>query len=111
MYDVKGIIGVTGRAVAILFVPMSLATMLSCGAFAAEQATAASPMVRALMTSLAQEWLDEQEVATPAAAPSPQATKSSFEDPVNSGAEAIHDQIIALARTHGADPGWRQRAQ
>ena len=102
MYDVKGIIGVTGRAVAILFVPMSLATMLSCGAFAAEQATAASPMVRALMTSLAQEWLDEQEVATPAAAPSPQATKSSFEDHVNSGAEAIHDQIIALA---GAIPG------
>jgi len=102
MYDVKGIIGVTGRAVAILFVPMSLATMLSCGAFAAEQATAASPMVRALMTSLAQEWLDEQGVAKPAAAPSPQATTSSFEDHVNSGAEAIHDQIIALA---GAIPG------
>jgi small-conductance mechanosensitive channel len=102
MYDARRIIGVTGRAVAIMLAAMSSATVLSFGAFAAEQAAAASPTVRELTTLLAQEWLKEQGVAKPAPAPSLQVTNRSFEDYVNSDADAIHDQIVALA---GAIPG------
>ena len=102
MYGAKRIIGVTGRAVAILFVAMSLAAVLSCGVFAAEQAAAASPKVHELATQLAEEWLKEQGVTRPAAAPPPQHTVNSVADHVNSDLDAIHDQIVALA---GAIPG------
>jgi small-conductance mechanosensitive channel len=102
MYDAQGIIGVTGRAVAILFVAMSLATMLSCGAFAAEQAAAVSPKVHELATALAQEWLKEKGVANSASAPAVQQTGKSFGDYANSSADAIREQIMALA---GAIPG------
>jgi small-conductance mechanosensitive channel len=97
MYDAKRIIGVTGRAVAMLLVAMCLATVLSCGAFTAEQAAAASPKLHELATQLAEEWLKEQGVAKPAAAPPPQQSGNSFDDYVNSSAGAIHDQIVVLA--------------
>jgi len=97
MHDAKRIIGVTGRAVAILLVAMCLATVLSCGAFAAQQAAAASPKLHELATQLAEEWLKEQGVAKPAAAAPPRQTGNSFDDYVNSSAGAIHDQIVVLA--------------
>jgi hypothetical protein len=50
-----------------------------------------------LLTSLAQEWLEEQGVAKPAAAAA-QKTDASLEDDLNADAGAIHDQIMALAR-------------
>jgi len=93
MYDAQRIIGVTGRAVAILLVAMCLASVLSCGAFAAE----ASPKVRELTTLLAEEWLKEQGVTTPAAAPPAQQTGNSFHDYINSDADAILYKMVALA--------------
>src|SRR5215831_8513621 len=97
MCEGKRIIAVTGRAVAILLVAMSLASVLSCGAFAAEQAAAESPKVHELATLLAVELLKEQGVSKSVPAPSAQQTGDSA-DAVSSSIEAIHDQIISLAR-------------
>jgi small-conductance mechanosensitive channel len=96
MCNAKRIIAVTGRTVAILLVAISWATVLSCGAFAAEQAAAASPKVHELATLLAVELLKEQSVSNPVAAPSAQRTDD-WGDYVSSSIEAIHDQIISLA--------------
>src|SRR5215472_3144294 len=96
MYERKRIIGVTGRAAAILLVAMILATVLSRGAFAAEQAAAASPKVHELATLLAVELLKEQGVSKPVAAPSAQPTDDAA-DYVSSSIEAIHGQIMSLA--------------
>jgi moderate conductance mechanosensitive channel len=93
MCDAKRIIGVTRRAVAVLLVAMSLATVLSCGAFATEQA-AASPKVRELATLLAVELLKEQGASKPVPAAAAQET----DDVGSLSIEAIHDQIISLAR-------------
>jgi hypothetical protein len=84
---------------------MIFATGLPCGASAqpgAGETAATSPKVHELATALAQEWLKEQGAAKTAAVPSAQQTGNSFEDYVNSDADAIHDQIVALA---GAIPG------
>ena len=102
MLEGKKIMGLAGRAAAISLAAIILATAPRCGAQATQQAAAAtSPKVNDLLTSLAQEWLQEQGVTKPAGPP-PQRADQSFEDYVNSDAEAIHDQIIALA---GAIPG------
>jgi small-conductance mechanosensitive channel len=50
-----------------------------------------------LATQLAEEWLKEQGVTTPAAVPPPQQTANSMADNMNSDLGAIHDQIMALA--------------
>jgi len=100
MLDGEKIIGLASRAAAILLAAIILAMAPPRGAFAAQQ-PAASPKVNELLTSLAREWLGEQGEAK-SAAPPVQQTGSSFEDYVNSGAGAIHDQIMALA---GAIPG------
>jgi moderate conductance mechanosensitive channel len=101
----KRLFGLAGLAIAILLVAAVLAKTVTCGALAAETATAekttSSPKVRALMTALAQEWLKEQGVENPAAPPAQQ-TGNSFEDYVNSDADAILYQMVALA---GAIPG------
>src|SRR5271169_1270808 len=102
MYEGGWISRVTGRAAAISLAAIISAAVLPCGAFAesdapaAGKAAAASPKVRELMTSLAQEWLEEQGVAKPPA-PAAQQTGASFDDYVNSAAGAIHGQIVALA--------------
>ena len=111
MYEGKRIIGVAGLASAILLGAIILATMVSCGAVAAQQAAAAtSPNARDLLTSLAQEWLEEQGKAKSAPAPSAQQTGNSFEDYVNSAAGAIHDQIVALASAIPDLPNEFERA-
>jgi moderate conductance mechanosensitive channel len=66
-------------------------------ASAAGDKTTASPEVRALMTSFAEEWLKEQGVKSPAAAPPVKRPEDSV-DYLNTGAAAIHDQILELAR-------------
>ena len=96
MYDGKRIIEVAALAAVISLGTIILATALPCGALAAQQAAAASPKVHELLTSLAQEWLEEQGVVKPAASP-PQKADQSLADYVNSSAGAIHDQIVALA--------------
>jgi hypothetical protein len=98
------IVGTARRAAVVLLGGMTLASMLSFGVLAepaAGEKSTASPKVDELLTSLAREWLDAQGVAK-AAAPPPQQIGNSFEDYVNSDADAIHDQIVALA---GAIPG------
>jgi moderate conductance mechanosensitive channel len=104
MCEAKRITEVTGLATAVLLGAMIFAAVLSGGAFAAEQA-AASPKVHELATLLAVELLKEQGVAKTAASPSAEQTGNSFEDYVNSDADAIRDQIMALA---GATPGLPQ---
>jgi small-conductance mechanosensitive channel len=94
----RKIIAVTGRAITILLVAMSLATVLPCGAFAAEQEAAASSKVHELATLLAVELLKEQGTTKATAGPPAQQTNNSLEDYANSSLDAIHDQIIALAR-------------
>jgi moderate conductance mechanosensitive channel len=96
MYEGKRIVGVAGLAAAISFGGVILATVLPCGA-SAQQAAATSPKAHELITLLAQEWLEEQGLAKPAAAPAAQQTDTSVEDNLNSDAGAIHDQIMALA--------------
>jgi small-conductance mechanosensitive channel len=110
MYDARRIIGATGRAVAILLVAMSLATVLSCCAFAAEQAAAASPKVHELATLLAVELLKEQGVAKSTAGSPAQETNNSLADHANSSLEAIHDQVVALARAIPDLPNQFKRA-
>ena len=109
MYDAKRIIGVTGRAVAIMLVAINSATVLSSGAFAAEPA-AASPKVRELATQLAKEWLKEQGVAEPAAGSPAQQTNNSLDDYANSSLDAIQDQVVALARAIPDLPNQFKRA-
>jgi moderate conductance mechanosensitive channel len=98
MYEGKRIVGVAGLAAAISLGAIILATMGSCGALAApaSQTAATSPKAHELLTLLAQEWLEEQGLAKPAA-PAAQKTDTSVEDNLNSDAGAIHDQIMALA--------------
>src|SRR5262249_55614415 len=107
-YDAKRIIGVTGRAVAILLVAMNSATVLSSGAFAAEQ-VAASPKLHELAPALAQEWLKGQGVANPATAPPVQQTDDSV-DYVSSSTVPIHNQLMALAGAIPDLPHAFQRA-
>jgi len=99
--QIKRLFGLAGLGIAILLVATDLAKTVTCGALAAETAaaekTTASPKIREMMTSLAQEWLAEQGVASAAAAPPAHETRQTFEDYVNSGAGAIHNQILALA--------------
>jgi small-conductance mechanosensitive channel len=94
----RKIIAVTGRAITILLVVMRLATVLPCSAFAAEQEPAVSSKVHELATLLAVELLKEQGAARPTAGPPAQETNNSLEDYANSSLDAIHDQIVALAR-------------
>src|SRR5580693_6441401 len=99
MYEGKRITGFAGLAAAISLGAIILATMVSCGALAAPAAgekAAVSPKAHELLTLLAQEWLEEQGLAKPAAA-ALQKTDTSVEDALNSSAGAIHDQIVALA--------------
>jgi len=116
MHEGKRIIGVAERVVGISLGAIIAATVLPCSAFTASAAPAAgtaaatSPKIRELMTSLAQEWLDEQGVARPSATPPPQAANSSLDDYLNSGADAIHDQIVALAGAIPALPHEFERA-
>ena len=108
-----------GRGAAICLAAIMLAAVPMSRTFAAQPAAAsttppagekaASPKIRALMTSLAEEWLEEQGIAKPAAAPA-QHTDPSFEDYVNSGAGAIHDQIVALASAIPDLPNEFERA-
>jgi hypothetical protein len=74
---------------------MIFGTVLARGA-AAQHGAATSPKVHELTAALAQEWLKEQSVTTPAPAPAMQ-TVNSVADDVNSDLGAIHDQIVALA--------------
>jgi hypothetical protein len=76
---------------------------------AADKATA-SPKIRALATSLAEEWLKEQGVAIPAAAAPVQPVDPSFEDYLNSVAGAVHGQIIDLANAVPDLPGEFEQA-
>jgi hypothetical protein len=103
MYEGSWISRVAGRAAAISLAAMILASVAPCSfATSAAPATSeeaiASPKTRELMTLLAQQWLEEQGLAKPAAA-APQKTDTSVEDALNSGAGAIHGQIVALCRT------------
>ena len=114
-------LGAARRAAAICLAAIMLAAVLMSVGFAAQAAAAsatpaagekatASPKVHALMTSLAQEWLEEQGVAKTAPVAPAQQTGNSFDDYVNSAAGAIHDQIVALARAIPKLPHEFERA-
>jgi small-conductance mechanosensitive channel len=111
MYEGKRITGFAGLAAAISLGAIILAIVVSCGALAApaSQTAATSPKAHELLTLLAQEWLEEQGVAKPAA-PAPQQPDTSVEDNLNSDAGAIHDQIVALARAIPDLPNEFERA-
>ena len=100
MLDGEKITGPAWRAAVVVLATIILAMVPLRGA-SAQQAAAASPKVHELATALAQEWLKEQGVAESAPVPAVQQT-GSFGDYVNSDADAIHDQMVALA---GAAPG------
>jgi small-conductance mechanosensitive channel len=111
MLEGKRIIEAGGLVATISLCAVMLATVLPCGASAQQTAESATPAARGaasksaeadeLLTSLAREWLRVHGEAKSAAA-QVQQTGNSFEDYVNSDADAIHDQIVALA---GAIPG------
>jgi moderate conductance mechanosensitive channel len=112
MSEGSSISGVAGQAAAMLLAAIILATVAPCSAFAASAAggaVAASPKAHELLTLLAQEWLEEQGLAKPAAAAA-QKTDTSTEDYLNSSAGAIHDQIVALARAIPDLPNEFERA-
>ena len=113
MYEAKRIIGIAALAAAvslgaILFSALPTRSVLAAPT-AADKATA-SPKVRALATSLAEEWLKEQGVAIPAAAAPVQHADPSFEDYLNSAAGAVHGQIMDLARAAPDLPGELEQA-
>src|SRR5690349_15373976 len=96
MYEYRKIICAIGQAAAIsLIVIISVIALLPC-AFAEPQAEN-SPRVHELATQLAEEWLKEQRIAQPPAAPLVQEINPSYGDYVNSVAGAFHDEIFALA--------------
>jgi len=111
--------GAAGRAAAICLAVIILSAVPMCGAFAAQYAAAnpapasgdktLPPKAHELLTLLAEEWLEEQGV-TKSAAPPAQSTDKSFEDYANSGAGAIHEQIVALARAIPDLPNEFERA-
>ena len=110
MYEGSWISRVAGRAVAIWLGAIILAIALSCSAaLATDEKAAASPKVHELLTALAQEWLDEQGGAKPAAAAA-QKTDTSVEDYLDSDFGAIHGQIVALARAIPDLPNEFERA-
>jgi hypothetical protein len=108
MHECNPIIGAAGRTASIRLAAIILfLTALPCSALAAQHAgpstasaagktVATSPKVHELLTLLATEWLEEQGV-TKSAAPPAQEIGNSVEEYLNSGAGAIHDQIVALA--------------
>jgi hypothetical protein len=112
-------VGAAGRAVTICVAAIMLAAVPLSVGFAAQAAAAnpalasgdggLPPKARELLTSLAQEWLEEQGVAKPAA-PAAQQTDTSTEDYLNSNAGAIQDQIVALARAIPDLPNEFERA-
>jgi moderate conductance mechanosensitive channel len=95
------IFGLAAIAGAVSLCAIILTTVLPGGAFAAQPTasdnTTVSPKVHQLATQLAEEWLKEQGMTTPAAVPPPQQTVNSIADGVNSDLGAVHDQILALA--------------
>jgi hypothetical protein len=99
MNEGNRIFGLAAIAGAVSLCAIILTTVLPCAALAASAAdkTATSPKIRALMTSLAEEWLAEQGVANPTPAPPARETRQTFENYLNSGAGAVHNQILALA--------------
>jgi small-conductance mechanosensitive channel len=109
-----------GRAAATCLGAITLAAVPMSVGFAAQAAAANSapssgdgalpPNARELLTSLAQEWLEEQGVAKSAPVPPAQQTGNSFEDYVNSDFGAIHDQIVALVRAIPDLPNEFERA-
>ena len=112
MYEAKRIIGVAGLIALVLLGAILFAALPPCGALAASAAadkTTASPKVQALMKALAEEWLDEQGVKNPAAAPPVRQTDDSV-DYLSASAGAIHDQIMALAEAAPALPHEFERA-
>jgi moderate conductance mechanosensitive channel len=112
MYEAGRIIRVAGPAAMVLIGAILCSTVPPRGALAAPAAAdkaTASPEIRALMTSLAQEWLKEQGVANPAAPPAQQADPS-FEDYLSSDAGAIHNQVLVLARAIPDLPGEFKQA-
>jgi hypothetical protein len=68
MYEAKRIIAVIGLIAVLSLGAILFSAVTPCGALAAsataDKATA-SPKVQALMTALAEEWLDEQGVKNP----------------------------------------------
>ena len=99
MHEAKRIIKLAGLAAVLLLGAISFSAVPPRGAFAASAAgdkTTASPKVRELATQLAEEWLNEQGVTTPAAATPVKRTNDSV-DFLSVSAGAIHDQVVALA--------------
>jgi moderate conductance mechanosensitive channel len=112
MYRARRVIGVAGLIAVLSLGAIVHLAVSPCGALAASAAAdkaTASPKVQALMTALAQEWLDEQGVKNPAAAPPVRQTNDSV-DYLSAGAGAIHDQIMALAGAIPALPHQFERA-
>jgi moderate conductance mechanosensitive channel len=112
MYEGKRIIGVVARAAVVSLGAILFSAVPARGPSAApavaDKATA-SPKVQALMTALAQEWLDEQGVKKTAAAPPVRQTDESV-GYLSANAGAIHDQITALAGAIPALPHQFERA-
>jgi moderate conductance mechanosensitive channel len=112
MNEGSRIFGLAAIAGAVSVCAIILTTSLPCAAVAATAAdrATASPKIRALMTSLAEEWLKEQGVANPAAAAPVQLADPSFDDYLSSAAGAVHGQIIDLANAVPDLPGEFKRA-
>jgi moderate conductance mechanosensitive channel len=113
MYQRKRTFGLARLAAAISLVAIVIANTVTCNAIAAQSTasdkTTASPQVRALMTALAQEWLEEQGVKSTTAVPPVQQTDGSV-DYLSTSASAIHHHIITLAGAVPALPHQFKRA-
>jgi small-conductance mechanosensitive channel len=112
VYEANRIIGIAALTAAVSFGAIlfsAVPTRSVLAVTAADKATA-SPKVRALATSLAEEWLKEQGMAIPAAAAPVQQADPSFEDYLNSAAGVVHRQIIDLANAVPELPGEFEQA-
>ena len=96
MYQAKKVIAVAGLAAVVSLGAILASAVPPRGAFAAPAAAdraTASPKVQALMTALAEEWLDEQGVKNPASAPPVQQTEDSVDYlSASAGAMPTHKQ-------------------
>ena len=109
MYQGERTFGLAGLAKAISLVAIIIANTMTCNAIAAQPTASDKAQVRALMTAVAQEWLEEQGVKSPTAAPPVQQTDDSV-DYLSASAGAIHHHLIALARAVPALPHEFERA-
>src|SRR5262245_11314713 len=108
MYQGERTFGLAALATVISLVAIVIANIVTCNAIAAQPTASDKTQVRALMTAIAQEWLEEQGLKSPTAPPVQQTDDSV--DYLSASVGAIHHHIIALARAVPALPHEFERA-